>query len=75
MYTRDRSRPAGSEARGEGRERGNLVETTSKPPDAQRAGGIRGSGSALAAEATFAVSRVVSPPSQPVKIPCTMADA
>ena len=24
----------------EGRERGNLIETTPKPPDAQRAGGI-----------------------------------
>ena len=33
----------GSEARGEGRERGNLIdliETISKPPLAQRAGGI-----------------------------------
>ena len=30
----------GLEARGEGRERGNLIGTTSKPPVAQRAGGI-----------------------------------
>ena len=40
MFARATSRPAGSEARGEGRERGNLIETTSKPPVAQRAGGI-----------------------------------
>ena len=40
MCTRDTSRPAGSEARGEGRERGNLLVTTSKPPVAQGAGGI-----------------------------------
>ena len=32
MYARATSRPAGSEARGEGRERGNLPETTLKPP-------------------------------------------
>ena len=40
MFARDTHKPAGSEARGEGRERGNLIETTPKPPDAQRAGGI-----------------------------------
>ena len=40
MYTRDTSKPAGSEARGDGRERGNLIEATSKPLVAQRAGGI-----------------------------------
>ena len=40
MFARDTSMPAGSEARGEGRERGNFIETTSKLPVAQRAGGI-----------------------------------
>ena len=40
MCARDTSRPAGSRARGEGRERGNLPVTTAKPPVAQRAGGI-----------------------------------
>ena len=40
MCARATSRPAGSEARGEGRERGNLLDTTSEPPDAQRAGGV-----------------------------------
>ena len=40
IYARDTHRPAGSEARGEGRERGNLLDTTPKPPVAQRAGGI-----------------------------------
>ena len=35
-----RRKRIGSEARGEGRERGNLVATTPKPPVAQRAGGI-----------------------------------
>ena len=40
IYARDTSKGVGSEARGEGRERGNLIETTSKPPVAQRAGGI-----------------------------------
>ena len=40
MCARATSRPAGSEARGEGRERGNLTNTTSKPPVAQGAGGI-----------------------------------
>ena len=40
VFARAISKPAGSEARGEGRERGNLIETTPKPLDAQRAGGI-----------------------------------
>ena len=40
IYARDRPRGAGSEARQKGRERGNLIETTSTPPAAQRAGGI-----------------------------------
>ena len=40
IYALDRSRGAGSEAGGEGRERGNLIETTPKPPVAQRAGGV-----------------------------------
>ena len=40
MFARDGSRGAGSEARGEGRERGYLFRTTSKPHVAQRAGGI-----------------------------------
>ena len=39
MFARDGSKLAGSEARGEGRERGNLIETTPKPPVTQRAGG------------------------------------
>ena len=45
-FWRNRYRPAtfpgggGSEARGEGRERGNLPVITAKPPVAQRAGGI-----------------------------------
>ena len=42
MFARDTSRVAGSEARGEGRERGNLPGSTSKPSVAQRAGGIKG---------------------------------
>ena len=47
MYTRATSKPTESTALGEGRERGNLVVTTSKPPVAQRAGGIGiGSGTA-----------------------------
>ena len=41
MYARAISKPAGSEARGEGRERGNLKVTTSQPLVGQRAGGIR----------------------------------
>ena len=40
MCARATSRGAGLEARGEGRERGNSIETTSKPPVAHRAGGI-----------------------------------
>ena len=36
------SKGAGSEARGEGRERGNLPVTTTKSPVAQGAGGIIG---------------------------------
>ena len=40
MYARATSKRAGSRARGEGRERGNLPVTTSKAPVAQRAGGI-----------------------------------
>ena len=40
MFARDGSGGAGSEARGEGRERGYLFRTTVKPPVAQRAGGI-----------------------------------
>ena len=40
MFARDGSRWAGSEARGEGRERGYLSRIISKPPVAQRAGGI-----------------------------------
>ena len=40
MFAGDTSKRAGSEARGEGRERGNLLETAAKPPDTQRAGGI-----------------------------------
>ena len=40
MFARDTSKRAGSEARGEGREGGYLVETIPKPPVAQRAGGI-----------------------------------
>ena len=40
VYTLDTSKAARSEARGEGREKGNLIETTSKSPVAQRAGGI-----------------------------------
>jgi len=40
MFARDTSEGAGSEARGEGRERGNLIETIPEPPDAQMAGGI-----------------------------------
>ena len=32
MFARDGSKRAGSEARGEGRERGYLSRTTSKPP-------------------------------------------
>ena len=43
MSTRDTSKVIGPKARGEGRERGNLIdliETTVKPPLAQRVGGI-----------------------------------
>ena len=40
MLARDGSKPAGSEARGKGRERGHFIETTPRPPVAQRAGGI-----------------------------------
>ena len=40
ICTRDRSKPARSEARGKGRERGNLIEITFKPHVAQRAGDI-----------------------------------
>ena len=40
IYARDTSKGAGSEARGEGRERGNLPVTTTKPAVAQRAGWI-----------------------------------
>ena len=40
MFARDASRGVGSEARGEGRERGFFTKATSKPPVAQRAGGI-----------------------------------
>ena len=40
MFARDGSKLAGSRARGEGRERCNLLVTTPKPPVAQRAGGI-----------------------------------
>ena len=40
MCARATSKGTGSRARGEGRERGNLVVTTAKPAVAQRAGGI-----------------------------------
>ena len=40
IYARDTSKAVGSEARGEGMERGNLIVTTAKPPVAQRAGRI-----------------------------------
>ena len=40
IYTCDISTPAGLEARGEGRERGNLPVVNSEPAVAQRAGGI-----------------------------------
>ncbi len=40
IYTCDTSKGAGSEARGDGRERGHSLDTNSKPPVAQRAGGI-----------------------------------
>jgi hypothetical protein len=40
MFARDTSKGVGSEARGEGRERGYLSRTAAKPPVAQRAGGI-----------------------------------
>ena len=39
IYTRESSKVAGSEARGEGKERGNLPATTAKPPVDQRACG------------------------------------
>ena len=45
MYARDISKGAGSEARGKGREMGNLLDTTPKPPVAQRATGISRFGS------------------------------
>ena len=41
MCSRATSRGAGSEARGESREKGNLIVTIPKPPVAQGAGGIR----------------------------------
>ena len=40
ICARDIFRPAGSEARGDGRERGSLLIITCKAPVAQRAGGI-----------------------------------
>ena len=40
IETRDTSKEAGSEARGEGMDMSILIEITSKPPVAQRAGGI-----------------------------------
>ena len=40
MFARDTSKRAGSEARGEGRDGGNLIETIPKPLVAQRAGGM-----------------------------------
>ena len=40
MFARDTSKGTGSRARGEGRERGNLPGTTSKPRVAKGAGGI-----------------------------------
>ena len=40
IYARATSKATGSEARGEGKESDNLIETNSKPPVAQRAGGI-----------------------------------
>ena len=40
MFACDTSKEARPEARGEGRERGNLHQTTVKPPDTQRAGGL-----------------------------------
>ena len=40
IYAREDTRPAVSEARGEGRERDNLLDILSKPPVARRAGGI-----------------------------------
>ena len=52
IYTRDTSRGAGSRARGEGREKGNLPATTSKPPVAQRAGGMSLPGRSLCAAST-----------------------
>ena len=39
MYTRDDCKPAGSEARGAGREEGNLMDAAPKPHVAQGAGG------------------------------------
>ena len=39
MFTRDTHKPAGSEAWGEGWERGHFIETTSKPLVARRTGG------------------------------------
>ena len=41
MFARATSKGAGSRARGEGRERGNLPNATPKPPVAQGAGGIK----------------------------------
>ena len=40
MYNRETPIPAGSGARGERRGNGNLPDITSKPPVAQKAGGI-----------------------------------